>query len=330
MASNTIFRYASLTKAIVSAAALALVERQVIHLEEPVTTWLPEFRPRTADGREPLITVRHLLTHTAGLVYGFLQPDGGSYRAAGVSDGFDAVPPQGLSMAEQLRRVASVPLAFAPGTAWHYSVGLDILGELLARASGKALDSLVAELVTAPLGMADAGFRVTDERRLATPYADERPPRRMAEPDAVEFNEGTLEFSPARIFRSDAFLSGGAGMAGTAAEYLAFLEAIRTGGGAILGPESARRMMSNQIGDLRVTTEATAAWGFGFGGAVLLDPKMAELPQAYGTWKWGGVYGNHWYVDPRKRMTVVALTNTAVEGMAGAFREELMRAIYAE
>jgi CubicO group peptidase (beta-lactamase class C family) len=182
--------------------------------------------------------------------------------------------------------------------------------------------------VTAPLHMDDAGFHVLDTDRLATPYADDTPPRRMSDPDAVAFLDGSIQYSPSRIFRSDAFFSGGGGMAGTAAGYLTFLETIRTGGGAILSSESTRAMMANQIGGLRINVEPTPSWGFGFGGAVLLDPQMAALPQPAGTWKWGGVYGNHWFVDPQNRLTVVALSNTAIEGMMGAFVDQLLRAIY--
>ena len=111
---NTIFRYASLTKPIVSAAAMAMVEQGQIQLDDPVTRWLPDFRPKTADGNTPVITVRHLLTHTAGLDYGSQQPaDNSPYRKAGISDGFDDVPPEGLSIDEELRRISTQPLLFS-------------------------------------------------------------------------------------------------------------------------------------------------------------------------------------------------------------------------
>ena len=325
---DTIFRLASLSKAIVSAGAMALIERRLINLEDPITEWLPEFRPRTVDGKTIAVTVRQLLTHTAGLHYGFLQLPDGPYRSAGISDGFDGVPAQGLSMNEQLRRIMTVPLSFAPGTAWCYSVATDVLGEILARVTNQSLADVIAETITAPLQMKDTDFRVAITDRLATPYVNAMPPRRMADPDSVPFFQGALLFSPSRIFRSDAFPSGGSGMAGTASDYLAFLEAIRTGGGKILSSESVRVMMSNQIGDLRITTEQVPAWGFGIGGAVLLDPELAQLPQAAGTWKWGGTYGTHWFVDPHNRLTVVALTNTTTEGMIGTFVNQLTRAVY--
>ena len=117
-------------------------------------------------------------------------------------------------------------------------------------------------------------------------------------------------------------------MAGTAGDTLVFLETIRRGGGQILKPESARAMMTHQIGELRVTVFPTPAWGFGFGGAVLLDPALDGGPHSMGTWRWGGVYGHQWFVDPVARLTLVALSNTTVEGMVGAFTTELSNAVY--
>jgi CubicO group peptidase (beta-lactamase class C family) len=117
-------------------------------------------------------------------------------------------------------------------------------------------------------------------------------------------------------------------MNGTAPEFFRFLETLRGGGAPILKPESVQRMMANQIGELRTNVEATPAWGFGFGGAVLMDQKLAGVPQSRGTFKWGGVYGHHWYIDVERRLTVACLTNTSVEGMAGPFVGELLAAVY--
>ncbi len=324
---KTIFRLASLTKPIVSAVAMALMEQGCVHMDDVVSRWLPEFRPRGPDGSEAAITVRQLMTHTSGLGYRLQQPAGGPYETAGVSDGL-AEP--GMSMEEELQRLATVPLSFAPGTTWQYSLGLDVMGEILARAGGSSLPALVERFVTGPLGMADTAFSVGDQQRLAAAYIDGKPPRRMRDDwDIVAFGEGVgITFSPARIFDRRSFASGGAGMAGTATDFLTFLEALRLGGAPILKPVSVRAMMSNQIGNLRVPFEPTPAWGFGLGGAVLVDPSQAAVPQGAGTWKWGGVYGHHWFVDPERRLTLVALTNTAVEGMAGAFVAEILNAVY--
>jgi CubicO group peptidase (beta-lactamase class C family) len=328
MTADTIFRYSSLTKPIVATATMALVERGVIDLDDPITRWLPEFRPKLPNGDEPQIRVRHLLTHTAGLTYGMLQPPGGTYAQSGVSDGLDQ---SDLSMNEQLERLARVPLVYPPGTSWAYSVAYDVLGALIARAAGATLPEVIATFATVPLGMRDTAFSAVDPARLAVPYVPATPPRIMGDPELVPYLPGTagILFSPSRIFNADAFASGGVGMAGTARDFLKLLVALQSDGGSVLKAASAREMRNNQIGALRLTAAQQPAWGFGFGGAVLMDPETAATPQAAGTWQWGGVYGHHWYVDPVNRVTVIAMTNTAIEGMMGGFVGELMDAVYA-
>ena len=324
MRPRAIFRLASLTKPLVSAAALRLVEEGRIGLDDPVTRWLPDFRPALPDGTRPVITVRHLLTHSAGLSYGFLEPAGSAYHRLGVSDGLDQ---PGLSMTENLSRLARAPLAFEPGSAWRYSVSIDVLGALLAEAAGTGLPDLVWRLVTAPLGMADTGFAVSDVARLVTPYVDGVPePSRITDGLAVPVIEGILRFAPSRIFDPNSFASGGGGMAGTAEDFLLFLEAIRTGGAPILAPATVDRMTALQIGP-RAETRGPG-WGFGFGWAVLADPAAARTPQSEGTLQWGGAYGHSWFVDPAGHLSVVALTNTAFEGMGGAFPAAVRDAVY--
>jgi CubicO group peptidase (beta-lactamase class C family) len=153
----------------------------------------------------------------------------------------------------------------------------------------------------------------------------------MGDPQQVPLGpDGSMSitFSPSRVFDEISFPSGGAGMAGTAGDFVRFLEAVRRGGAPVLRPESARAMMTNQIGALRVLFDPEPAWGFGFGGAVLVEPAIANTPQSAGTWKWGGVYGHQWFVDPVKNLTVVALTNTAFEGTMGRYTQDLLRAVY--
>ena len=310
---DTIFRLASITKPIVTIAAMRLVEQGRIGLDDPVTKWLPDFRPRLADGREPTILIRHLLTHTAGLSYSF-ERDDGPYARANVSDGVDQ---PGLSLAENLKRIASVPLLFEPGAGWQYSVAMDVLGGVIEAETGKRLGEAVADLVMRPLGLADTAFTVTDRSRLAAPYVDGVPePKRMGEVEKVRALNGTVTFAPDRIFDPASFHSGGGGMAGTAGDILTVLETIRKGGAPLLSEATVRQMMSNQIGDL--LEPARPGFGFGFGWAVILDPQKAGLPVSVGALQWGGVYGHHWFMDPARRITLVGLTNTTLEGMAGA------------
>jgi CubicO group peptidase (beta-lactamase class C family) len=323
MEEDAIFRLASVSKPMVAATALALIERGALALDEPVTRWLPDFRPRLRDGTTPKITLRHLLTHTSGLGYGDLAPDD-PYRPAGISGGLDQ---PGLGMAENLRRIASVPLYFAPGTAWRYGVNIDVLGAVIEQATGGRLGDAVAKFVTRPLGMTDTGFTVADQSRLATPYAEGVPPNAMGAACEVvgELGRGTF-FVPDRIFDPASFHSGGAGMAGSAPDFMRFLEAIRTGGAPILKPETVDLAARNHIGDL-AREEKDAGWRFGLISAVLADPAAAQTPQSPGTLQWGGIYGHSWFIDRARKLSVVAFTNTAVEGCLGEFPKEIVRAV---
>ena len=321
---DTVFRLSSVSKPIVSAAALALVDQGKLSLDDPVAKWLPDFRPKVASDATPPITVRQLLTHTSGLGYKFAEKPGTAYYRAGVSDGFDELR---IGLDENLRRLASAPLFNRPGEAWRYSLSIDVLGAVLEKASGKALPQVVAELVTQPLDLHDTAFWAKEPARLAVPYYDAKPaPARMDDPHSVTFGEGgRMTYSPSRALDSKAYPSGGAGMVGTAPDVMRLLEAIRTGGKPILNAATAASMLRNQIGSLMGPGPGI---GFGFGGAVVVDPASAQTPQSPGTWQWGGVYGHSWFVDPERKLTVVALTNTALEGMWGKFTTDLRDAVY--
>jgi CubicO group peptidase (beta-lactamase class C family) len=323
MARDAIFRASSLTKPIVTAAFLALVEAEVMGLDDPVIRWLPDFRPKWQG--EPLtITLRQLLTHTAGLSYGFMQPVDGPYLQLGVSDGMDQ---PGLGFPEELRRVTEAGLFFPPGTAWLYSVGLDVLGAAIEAATGRSLGEVVTERVTGKLGMSDTGFFVADRGRLATPYADGPPPVPMGETYVVPFAElSGIRFAPDRIFDPGSFPSGGAGAACSAPDFITFLEAIRTGGGGVVSPEMAAQMMTNQTGSHAIVTSGPG-WGFGFGGAVMVDSAAAASPLPDGAWMWGGVYGHSWFVDPSRELSYVLMTNTSTEGMSGPLSQDMMAAV---
>lgn len=323
MRTDTLFRLSSITKPYVSAAALSLVARGRLSLDDRVEKWLPEFQPRLADGAAAPITVQQLLTHTAGLGYGLQEPSDGPYHRANVSDGIDQ---PGLSLAENLRRLASVLLLRKPGTAWQYSLAIDVLGAVMERAAGSRLPSIVEELVTGPLSMRDTAFRVVDRARLAAPYVDGSPPQLMTDPQIVPYGTGAgISYSPARAFDERSYASGGAGMVGSAPDTLRFIECMRKGGAPILPVELTRAAMTNQIGTFE---GPLPGFGFGYGGAVLLDPQAAQTPQTPGTWRWGGVYGHSWFVDPRAQVSCALLTNTALEGNFGRLTLDLRNAIY--
>ncbi|MBB3226539.1 CubicO group peptidase (beta-lactamase class C family) [Luteibacter sp. Sphag1AF] len=328
MQQDTLFRLASVSKPLVTATAMALVGRGALELDQPIHRWLAEFRPRLADGRTPDITLRQLLTHTAGLGYRFLEEDTeGPFARAGVSDGMDD---SAIDLKENLRRIASVPLLFEPGTSWRYSIAVDVVGGLIEAATGMALPEAVRQLIATPIGIVDTDFHAVDATRLAQPYVlDNEGLRLLREGDVVTPFEGAvgIMYSPARATTPSAFPSGGAGMVGTAPDMLRFLEALRQEKHPGLSPMLIAEMARNQVG--QNGPPDAPGFGFGLGFSVLRDAEVAQTPEAAGTWRWGGAYGHSWFVDVARQLTVVAFTNTLYEGMSGRFVSELRDVIYA-
>ncbi|WP_338723484.1 serine hydrolase domain-containing protein [Devosia sp. XK-2] len=318
MIENAIYRLASVTKPVVAATALAMSDKGLIGLDDRVADHLPWFTPTSPDGSQAEITIHHLLTHTAGLAYSYPQ-DPMITTGLGASD---------MSLEENFSRVAKLPLEFVPGTGWLYSVAIDVLGAVLEKVHGGSVGDAVREHIAGPLGLNETGFFVADKARLAKPYADGMPAMPMGDPQMVadESGEGPT-FSPSRIFNPKAFQSGGAGMAGTPGDILRFLEAMRNGGGGAVRPETVARAFSNQIGNLK---RDDAGQRFGYLGAVVDDPVAAGSPSAAGTVNWGGVYGHSWLIDPVNGLTVVSMTNTALEGCTGQYPKDLIRAVYAD
>lgn len=322
MQENGIFLLASVAKPIVTAAALRLIENGRMGLGDSVRRWLPEFKPRLADGSAPEITIHHLLTHTAGLTYVFMEPTDGPYHRLGISSGFDRTD---ADLDEIVRRISAAPLIYEPGAGWGYSMAIDVLGAVIEKVTSQPLPQAVAGLVLNPLDIKDTGFAVADIRRLVAHYADDKPePRRMAADEHVSFFDKSVAFSPVRLLEQKAFPSGGAGMAGTASDVVKFLETLRVGG--LLQPQTRSAMFKVQA--LTRDQAEGPGWEFGFGGAVLVDPKATGTPQAAGTLQWNGAYGHKWFIDPANALTVVALTNTTFEGMIGQFTADVRNAVY--
>jgi len=315
MRRDAIFRLASVTKPFVATTVLRMIDLGLLGLDDPVTRTLPWFTPPAPDGTRPTITIRHLLTHASGVRYD-VPPD----VSAGLSGPL-------ISLEENLKRLAKVPLAFAPGTGWTYGMGIDVLGGVIATINGASLDATITKYVSGPLGMADAHFTVTDPARLAAPYADGRPPRRMGEPEPVVDDQGgVVTFSPKRIFEAHAPQSGGAGMAGTADDVLTMLD-VYNGSAPLLKPATVAEALKNQIGAIP-RRDSDAGKRFSLIGAVIDDPAAARSPCPVGTVDWGGAWGHNWIVDPVNRLTVVVCTNTAFEGCNGPFRDEIRDAVY--
>jgi CubicO group peptidase (beta-lactamase class C family) len=304
MTTDTIFRIASQTKAITSVAILALMEEGKIGLNDPVSRFIPAYAKTTVSMRGPngvyaipakrQITIKDLLTHTAGISYG-REPDiADQYQEKGLGPaaGFgwytaDKSEPVCVTM----ERLASLPFSAQPGEQWVYGYNTDILGCVVEKASGMPLNAFVRSRITAPLGMTDTSFFLPVEKRnrLAAVYTLASGTLTRA-PDGPR-GQGNYVEGPRVSF------AGGAGLLSTARDYSRFLEMIRHGGELdgvrILSPRTVALMTHNQIG----TLHSTSGLGFGLGfqttdqvGANGLDP--------VGSYGWAGAYGSMYRIDP--------------------------------
>jgi CubicO group peptidase (beta-lactamase class C family) len=315
---DAIWRLASVTKPIVATAALRMMEEGLLQLDDPVSKYLPYFTPPSPDGVVRPITLRQLFTHTSGLAYETVPTD----VSPGMSGPF-------IPLEENLRRLAKVPLVFAPGTGWTYGTSIDVLGGVIAAINKSTLEAAVSKYVSGPLGMVDWRFTPTDAARVTANYANGNPPVAPVVPPAriSEDNLQGTNFHVDRIFRADATQSGGGGSCGTADDVMKMLE-VYNGSGTLLKPSTIAEALKNQIGTLP-RRESDAGKRFNLIGALLDDPKAANSPCPVGTVDWGGAWGHNWIIDPTNRLTVLVCSNTAPEGCNGPFREEVRDAVYA-
>ena len=322
MQENTLFRLASISKAFTSLAVAALVEQGKLSMDDPVSKWLPYFTPKLSDGSKPVITIRQLLCHMSGLDYRWAQKEDGPYAKAGVSDGLDIT---GLTLEENLKRLACAPLCFAPGSSWLYSLGPEVLGAVVEKVLETDFQTALAELVTKPLGMTDTAFYASEgeRKRVAAPYyLDNGKLARMNDDQFLtSADDRYFHFSPERVFHAEEYPSGGVGLVGTASDLMRLVETIRTGDSPIVGKGLMAQMSANQLGDMM----ARPGFGFSLGWGVLVDPVEAGTPQTAGTLAWGGVYGSKWFADPARKLSVVTMTTTALDEVVSV---DVRNAIY--
>ncbi|MGI4954773.1 MAG: serine hydrolase domain-containing protein [Janthinobacterium lividum] len=310
MAADSVVRIYSMTKPLTSVALMMLYEEGRFQLDDPIATVLPEFaamRVVDGDGTVPAergITYRDLLTHTAGLTYGFhhATPTDAAYRDTGVD--FQTAD---ATLGEVVARLAKLPLLFQPGTRWNYSVATDVIGHLVAVHSGLELGQFLTERVLRPLGMTETGFAVTEAQlpRFAANYARGEDGRAALLDDPVTSR-----------FRTQRLASGGGGLVGTIGDYMRFCRFL-LGGGALegvrlLGRKTVALMMSNHLGgDLasmgqaRFSESTYEGIGFGLGFSVMLDPARAQIVGTPGECAWGGAASTAFWVDPTEEMAVV-------------------------
>ncbi len=311
MRRDAIFRIYSMTKPLVSVAALMLMEEGRLHLADPVGAYLPAFAAmRLPDGgaARPM-RVYDLLTHTSGLTYGERS------AVPAVREAYAGLPvnPRGVAPQAFAAGLAGVKLLHPPGSAWEYGFSTDLLGLVIERIEGRRLGEMLRERVFAPLGMVDSGFAVAagDAARIAQPFA--------ADPlTGAAWQVPSQTFDPTVAPLMD---SGGAGAVSTAADYLRFARMLLEGGTLdgvrILSPASVRLMCADHLG-ARAAGVGEAAmqspgYGFGLGLAVRLADGGASVPGSRGDCFWSGTAGTSFWIDPARRLAVVFMAQAPGE-----------------
>ena len=312
MSLNSIFRIYSMTKPIVSVAALMLMEQGKLLLSDPVGKYLPEYAKQEvateADGKVTYAaaaksaTVHDLLRHTAGLSYEFLGNSAvqKAYRNSKIGMGL-----RDASNLEFSKTLAALPLQFEPGTMWEYSRATDVLGALVEAVSGQTLGNFLAQHIFVPLKMHETGFSVPPEnhQRLAEPFKHD--------PD------GGIQLRLINIQEAPKFESGGGGLASTAQDYARFLQFMlnkgELDGVRLLSSHTVDFMTADHLGDIPVNRAGASGdllsqgHGFGLGVAVRKETGITSVPGSAGLYFWGGIAGTSFFVDPALDMFAILM-----------------------
>lgn len=313
MPTDALFRIASQSKAVTSVAAMMLLEEGKIALSDPVSRFIPAFGRTTVmtrDGPVPAtrqITIRHLLTQTAGISYGtdsILNPIW-SPKGLGSATGFGFyLSDKDEGVCTTMETLATLPFSRQPGEAYVYGWATDILGCVVERASGMSLDEFVRTRITQPLGMVDTHFYVpeTKRQRLVAVYASDMDNRAVRAPEGQR-GQGHYIDGPRKSY------SGGAGLVSTARDYSRFMQMLLNGGEyngvRLLSPASVKAMSTDQIDSLY----APRGQGFGFGFSILEMAGADNSLATPGTYGWGGAYSSLYRIDPEKRITIAYMNN---------------------
>jgi len=311
MQNDAIFRIASQTKALVSVGIMILQEEGKLLINDPVGKYLPEFmettvaEPREGGGYDIIkakrkITLRDLLTHTAGIGYGYgLAAD--KWKEAGIQGWYFADRDE--PMAATVARLAKLPMDEQPGEKFVYGYNTDILGVVIEKVSGKSLDDFITSRILTPLGMKDTHFYLPQNKvnRLAAVYSAyaDKPLERAPDPGAM-IGQGAYVSGPRKSF------SGGAGLLSTASDYAKFLQMMLNkgtyNGVRIIAPSTVDLMTVSHLGEIPYTSPGA---GFGLGFSVCEDLGDRGIPGSAGEFGWGGAYGSTYWVDPKEDMVVV-------------------------
>ncbi len=323
LALDAIWRIYSMTKPIVTMAALVLMERGLLRLDQPVADFLPAFaslRVATTDGASMPATasptIQDLMRHTAGLGYGFLGDSAAQH--AYVADGFLM---EDLSNAEFVARLAALPLEHEPGRVWHYSHATDVLGHLLEIATNRDLQGVLDDTLLGPLGMDETWFRVPQELR-----------GRVAEPLPQRPGNRPIFFDPCAARRGQ---RGNHGLFSTLADQAKFLRMMldggRIAGHRVMSPATIALATADHLGDIArgAYYPPGPGYGFGLGYAVRLVAGEAAYPGTVGDYFWSGVGGTYFWVDPARGFFTLLMMQTADADQRAHYRALTRAMVYA-
>jgi CubicO group peptidase (beta-lactamase class C family) len=340
---STIFRIASMSKPITSVAVMQLVEDGKLRLTDTLSKYVPEFKDMkvavpSQDGKsfetvkaEREITIHDLLTHTSGITYRIMSKPhvGKLYEEANICDGLVESP---VSLADNVRKIAKLPLVCQPGSAWEYGLNTDVLGHVVEVVSGKSLEDFMRERIFKPLKMNDTCFNLAKDKhpRLASLYTiqEDKSFRKVGEKAVTT---GPFVYSGTVPTHADnKYFSGGAGLVSTAGDYFRFGQMMMNGGelnGArVLKAETVATMTKNQLGKMRVGPE-NALMGYGFGVLSEEGKKGQNDPAGVGTFSWGGAYGTYFWVDPKNELVAVVMAQVFPPDFT--LSTEIKKAVYA-
>jgi len=325
MSPGTIFRIASMSKAITSVAVMMLYEEGKLQLKDPVSKFIPEFAEvkvlaasgdaSAQDGlvlaKRP-ITIRHLLTHTSGLTYQWNDRVGARYAEAGITHGLIQDPDL---LADDMKKLAQMPLVHQPGEAFTYGLSTDVLGRVVEVASGMPFDEFLRTRIFKPLKMNDTGFRLPASKvpRLAAVYAPDPNGGLMRLPDGV-LGEGPMKASVTYPYEgTHCYCSGGGGLCSTVPDYGRFIQMMLNGGELdgvrLLSRKTVEMMTTDQVGELNRDT------GFGLGFGVTRNLREGESTSV-GAYRWGGYWYTTFFIDPAEKMIGVCMAQISSSGKA--------------
>ncbi len=327
MTADTIFRIYSMTKPVVSTALMMLHEEGRFQLEQPVAQFLPLFGTTKVLSEEGSLVeqarpmqIRDLLTHTSGLTYDFMadNPVAQLYRDAKIMN--DAT----RSLEALIDELAGIPLAFQPGTRWHYSVGIDVAARLIEVISGQSLGEFLRIRLFEPLGMTDTGFGVPDARlgRLAAMYGlpdligEDYSAVQLVEAALAGFNQRIDVSSTYPTNSPDVFVRGGLGLFSTAGDYLSFARMLanngKPDGERLLGRKTLELMHANHLPagllPFELLGQQVPGMGFGLGSRVMLDPAQTGGTGSVGEYGWAGAAKTYYWVDPAEELIGVFMS----------------------